>query len=86
MQPSHKIFLKSPRSAWRIGMKFCIANGASFAQLMAKNFDRVRSGHGAMMSYVEQPPTDFSPKSHFQQCNLLPLTGMETLCVIKVRT
>ena len=31
-------------------LKFCIAYGASFAQLLVKKIDRVMSGHGAMTS------------------------------------
>ena len=34
----------------RIVLKFCIAYGASFAQLLIKRFDQLMSGHGAMTS------------------------------------
>ena len=51
----------------------------------SKNFDRVRSGHGAVKSLKEQPPTDFSRRSCFQPRNLLPLTWMEILCYAWLR-
>ena len=35
-------------------LKFCIAYGASFAQLLVKKIDRVMSGHGAMTSQEVQ--------------------------------
>ena len=77
-----------------LGSRWNFANlmGHHLRNFWPINFDRFRSrqspgqvtasGHGAMTSYIEQPPTDFSPKSYFQQRNLLPLTGIEALCLI----
>ena len=45
-----RFFCDAPRTMRRIVLKFCIAYGASSAQLLVKNFDRVMSGHGAMTS------------------------------------
>ena len=48
--PPLRFFCDAPRTMRRIVLKFCTAYGASFAQLLVKNFDRVMSGHGAMRS------------------------------------
>ena len=45
----HEFFWNGFRTAERITLTFCIADGASFAQLLAKN-DQVMLGHGAMTS------------------------------------
>ena len=45
---SLEVFCDAPPTMRRIVLKFCIAYGASFAQLLVKYFDRVMSGHGAM--------------------------------------
>ena len=47
-----EIFCDASRTMRRIVLKFCIAYGESFAQLLVKTFDRVMSGHGAMTSQV----------------------------------
>ena len=63
-----------------------IANGASFEQLLVeKNW----SSQARSRSYdvISQTISGrFSPKSRFQPCNVMQLTGMETLWVILVRT
>ena len=41
-------------------LKFSIAYGASFAQVLVKKFGQVRSGHEVMTSQREQPSADFS--------------------------
>ena len=41
-----------------------------------------KPGPWFMTSLLMGWPTDFSRKSCFQPCNLLPLTGMEILCMI----
>ena len=67
-----------------IVLKFCIAYVAFFVQHLAKKW----LGHVRLWSYAIkdiQPLTDFSRKSCFQSHNLLPLTGMETICMIYIR-
>ena len=44
-------------------LKFCIAYGASFAQLLVKKVDRVMSGHGAMTSQEVQGRAIFARNS-----------------------
>ena len=66
------------------------ADGASFlyslrdilCTIFGKEIDWVRSGHGVITSEMKQPPTDFSPKSSFQQPDLLSLARTETLYVV----
>ena len=54
MRPPLRFVCETPRTMRRIVLKFCIAYGASFAQLLVKKFDRVKSGHGAMTSQEVQ--------------------------------
>ena len=44
----------------RVVLKFIIAYGASFAQLLVNKFDRVMSGHGAMTLQVVQSQAIFA--------------------------
>ena len=46
----HEFFWAGRHTIWRIALKFSIAYGASFAQLLAKKIGRVRSGHEVMTS------------------------------------
>ena len=48
--PPPEVCCDAPRTMRLIVLKFGIAYGAFFAQLLVKNFDRVMSGHGAMTS------------------------------------
>ena len=83
----HEFFWNGHRSARRIRLKFCISNGASsFTKLLAIFFwlGQVRSRSYDVIS--RRTSGRLSPILRFQLRNLLPLTGMETLCVIKVRT
>ena len=56
MRPSTSL---SEVASWEDRLKFRTAYGASLAQLLAKQIDRDRSGHGAVTSQEEQPLTDF---------------------------
>ena len=59
-----RFFCDAPWSMRRIALIFCIAYGASFAQLLIKkNFDRVMSGHGAMTSQEVQGQAIFARNS-----------------------
>ena len=58
-----------------------------FAKLLPKKNNRAVSQHGAVASYSapqEQPPTDFSAKSYFQEPHVLLLTSTGPLCAILV--
>ena len=46
-------------------LKFRTAYGASFAQLLVNNFDRVISGHGAMTSQEVQGQAIFARNSEY---------------------
>ena len=48
--PPLRFFRDSFGTARRIGVRFCTGYGASFAHILVKKIDRVRSGHGAMTS------------------------------------
>ena len=48
--PSPSVFLEWPLSRRVDRAEFCRASGASFAQLLAKEFNRVGPGHGAITS------------------------------------
>ena len=52
--PLLRFFCDAPRTMSRIVLKFCIAYGASFAQLLVNFFDQVMSGDGAMTSQEVQ--------------------------------
>ena len=51
------------RTMSRVVLKFCIAYGASFAQLLVKKIDRVMSGHEAMTSQEVQGQPIFARNS-----------------------
>ena len=53
MQPSHEFFWAGRRTVWRIVLKFSIAYGASFAQLLVKKIwsGQVKSGQVRPRSY-----------------------------------
>ena len=63
MPPPLRFFCDAPRTMRPIVLKFCIAYGASFAQLLVKNFDRVMSGHGTMTSQEVQGQAIFARNS-----------------------
>ena len=56
-------FCDARRNMKRIVLKFCIAYGASFVQLLVKKFDRVMSGHGVMTSQKVQGQAVFARNS-----------------------
>ena len=76
------VFLKWPPNHWADRDEFFHSWWSILCATFRKKNVRFRSGHGPMRSYKVQPPTDFSKKSCFQPRNLLPLTGMEILCMI----
>ena len=84
LQGGSFFFWNDRQNTGRIALKSCIAYGAFFEQLFAKN-DRVRSAHRAMTSLEVQPSINLSTKPCFRQLKSLPLSGMETLRLIKTR-
>ena len=55
----HEFVWAGRHTVWRFALKFSIAYGTSFAQLVVKKFGRVRSGYEVMTSLEEQPSTRF---------------------------
>ena len=64
MPPPREVFCDATQTMRRIVLKFGIAYGASFAQLLEKKeIDRVMSGHGAMTSQEVQGQAIFARNS-----------------------
>ena len=64
MHPTLSFFFCDARQTMsQIVLKFCMAYGASFAQLLEKNFDRIMSGYGAMTSQKVQGQAIFARNS-----------------------